>query len=58
MQSQVQEEKFMKEKKKDKKVVLDAVGDPAFYNDQIGSNKEPIKAEMDKKKNNKNKKEL
>ncbi|MEN2775893.1 hypothetical protein ABCY62_12730 [Acetivibrio clariflavus] len=43
----------MKEKKKDKKLVADAVGDPAFYNDQINSNNEPIKANMEKKKSKK-----
>lgn len=43
----------MKDKKKDKKLVGDAIGDPAFYNDQIGENKEPIKATMEKKKGNK-----
>lgn len=40
----------MKEKMKDKKAVKDAIGDPAFYNDQIDANKEPVKAAMDKKK--------
>lgn len=43
----------MKEKKKDKKFVVDAIGDPAFYNDQIDSNKEPIKTSMEKKKGHK-----
>jgi len=46
----------MKEKKKDKKFVVDAVGDPAFYNDQINSDKEPVKAAMNKKRENKGKK--
>ena len=42
----------MKEVKKDKKLVEEAIGDPAFYNDQIDANKEPIKATMEKKKGN------
>lgn len=45
----------MKEKKKDKKLVVDAIGDPAFYNDQIDENKEPIKQAIEKKKGNKSK---
>ncbi|HEX3029041.1 MAG TPA: hypothetical protein VHT34_07025 [Clostridia bacterium] len=45
----------MKEKKKDQDIVKDAVGDPAFYNDQIGSNKEPQKANMDRRKGEKSK---
>lgn len=40
----------MKEKKSDKKIVKEAAGDPAFYNDQITVNKEPLKAVMDRKK--------
>ncbi len=48
-----EEELSMKEKKKEKKVVADAIGDPAFYNDQIDSNKEPIKSSMEKKKSHK-----
>lgn len=43
----------MKEKKKDKDIVKDAIGDPAFYNDQIGENKEPVKANMESKKRDK-----
>ncbi|WHH58760.1 hypothetical protein [Petroclostridium sp. X23] len=45
----------MKEKKKDKDIVKDAIGDPAFYNDQIAANREPVKATMDNKKNAKSK---
>ncbi|NLL05812.1 MAG: hypothetical protein GX270_08510 [Clostridiaceae bacterium] len=48
----------MKEKKKDKKFVIDAIGDPAFYNDQTDENKEPIKSAMEKKKGRKNKTKL
>ncbi|MCX8128882.1 MAG: hypothetical protein N3I35_02135 [Clostridia bacterium] len=43
----------MKEKKRDKDLVKEAVGDPAFYNDQIGKDKEPFKETMEKKKGNK-----
>lgn len=39
----------MKEQKRDKKIVKEAIGDPAFYNDQIGKNKEPVKKNMDAK---------
>lgn len=46
----------MKEKKKDKNIVNDPIGDPTFYNDQIGDNKEPVKANMDKKKGRSSKK--
>ena len=41
----------MKEKKRDKSIVKEAIGDPAFYNDQIGENKEPMKAVIESKKN-------
>ncbi|NLD50629.1 MAG: hypothetical protein GX660_26095 [Clostridiaceae bacterium] len=40
----------MKEKKRDKGISRDPVGDPAFYNDQIGENKEPAKKNIEKKK--------
>lgn len=43
----------MNEKKRDKSITKDPVGDPAFYNDQIGKNKEPFKASTDKKKGGK-----
>lgn len=46
----------MKEKKRNKDITKDPIGDPAFYNDQIGENKEPIKQIMDKKKSVKGKK--
>jgi hypothetical protein len=45
----------MKEKKRDKDIVKEAIGDPAFYNDQIDENKEPVKARLEKKKRDKNK---
>jgi hypothetical protein len=40
----------MKEKMRDKGIVKEAVGDPAFYNDQIDKNKEPVKARPEYKK--------
>ena len=40
----------MKEQKRDKKIVKEAIGDPAFYNDQTDMNKEPVKKTMEKKK--------
>lgn len=40
----------MKEQKRNKEITGDPVGDPAFYNDQIGDNKEPMKKNMEKKK--------
>lgn len=43
----------MDEKKRDKSVVKEAIGDPAFYNDQISADKEPVKAKYDKKKDKK-----
>lgn len=43
----------MKEKKKDKDIVKDAIGDPAFYNDQIAANREPVKKMMEDKKGHK-----
>lgn len=46
----------MKEKKRDKSIVKEAIGDPAFYNDQIGRNKEPLKAAIENKKDGKCKK--
>lgn len=45
----------MKEKKRNKNIVKEAIGDPAFYNDQTDHNKEPVKARYDKKKGGKNK---
>lgn len=42
----------MDKKKVDPKVVKEVAGDPAFYNDQIGDNLEPMKANMDKKRKN------
>ncbi|HOK43969.1 MAG TPA: hypothetical protein PLD49_09925 [Thermoclostridium caenicola] len=42
-----------KEKRKDKRITGDTKGDPAFYNDQIGENLEPMKANMDQKKGRK-----
>lgn len=45
----------MNEQKRDKNVVKDAIGDPAFYNDQINKDKAPMKAEMDKEFKNKTK---
>ena len=44
---------YLKEKKRDKNIVKDAVGDPAFYNDQIDKNKKPIKEAMEKGKSGK-----
>lgn len=43
----------MKEKKRDPSITKDPVGDPAFYNDQIGENKEPMRADMKKKEGKK-----
>jgi hypothetical protein len=40
----------MKEKKRDRSIVKEAIGDPAFYNDQINKNKEPEKALYNRKK--------
>ncbi len=45
----------MKEKKRDKSVVKEAIGDPAFYNDQIGADREPVKAGYDKRQEKKKK---
>ncbi len=45
----------MSEKKRDKNIVKDTIGDPAFYNDQIDNKKEPMKKSMDTKKENTNK---
>lgn len=45
----------MKEKKRDKSVVKEAIGDPAFYNDQISADKEPVKAKYENKKEKKKK---
>lgn len=56
MQMQTKEDPTMKEKKKDKSIVNDAIGDPAFYNDQIGENAVPAKEITDKKKCSKCKK--
>ena len=39
-----------KERPADPKVVKEVLGDPAFYNDQIGENQEPIKKIMEEKK--------
>ncbi|MEG6611339.1 hypothetical protein V6C42_00495 [Pseudoclostridium thermosuccinogenes] len=39
----------MKKKMKDKDIVKEAVGDPAFYNDKIGENKVPGKTISEKK---------
>jgi len=43
----------MKEKKRDRSIIKEAVGDPAFYNDQIDENKHPMKGEMEKRKKGK-----
>jgi hypothetical protein len=43
----------MDEKKADKKAVKEVSGDPAFYNDQIGENLEPMKANIEKQKGGK-----
>ena len=48
----------MKEKKRDLGIVKEAIGDPAFYNDQIDKNKEPMKAVIDRKKSSSSKKDL
>jgi hypothetical protein len=40
----------MKEKKRDRNIVKDPIGDPAFYNDQIGENAVPAKEISEKKK--------
>jgi len=45
----------MKEKKRNKELTKEAVGDPAFYNDQIGENYKPGKSVSDKKVNSKRK---
>ncbi|ADU73658.1 hypothetical protein M972_11597 [Acetivibrio thermocellus AD2] len=41
----------MHKKMRDKNVVKEGVNDPAFYNDQIDSKNEPIRASMQKDKN-------
>jgi ribosomal protein L1 len=46
----------MNEKKRDKGIVKEAIGDPAFYNDQIGENKEPLKELVKNKKDDRCKK--
>ncbi len=38
----------MKEKKRDRKLVKDPVGDPAFYNDQVCADNKPVKTIRDK----------
>ncbi len=43
----------MKEKKRDKDLVRDPIGDPAFYNDQICADNKPVKTGYDKKKDKK-----
>ncbi len=43
----------MKEKKRDKDIVKEAIGDPAFYNDKITDGKEPMKEEFEHKKEKK-----
>lgn len=43
----------MKEKMRDKSIVKEAIGDPAFYNDQTDKNKEPVKASPGHRKNDK-----
>ncbi|HHV29370.1 hypothetical protein [Acetivibrio mesophilus] len=40
----------MDKKMRDKNVVKEGVNDPAFYNDQIDKNKEPMRASMQKDK--------
>lgn len=45
----------MKEKKKDRDIVKDAIGDPAFYNDQIDKDRNPAKTLYDNKKGDKRK---
>lgn len=40
----------MKEKKRDKNIVKEAIGDPAFYNDQIDAKGEPARKLADDKK--------
>jgi len=48
----------MKEKKRDKSIVKEAIGDPAFYNDQIGESREPIKKVMEEKKGKRHTKDV
>ena len=43
----------MKEQKRDKNIVKEAIGDPAFYNDQINEKKEPAIEMMKNKKGDK-----
>jgi ribosomal protein L1 len=43
----------MNEKKRDKSIVKEAIGDPAFYNDQIVENKESLKEAVENKKRGK-----
>lgn len=50
------EAKTVKEKKRDKDIVQDAIGDPAFYNDQIGENNIPGREVSEDKKNGMRKK--
>jgi hypothetical protein len=38
--------KDIKEKKINENAVKDTIGDPAFYNDQIGENKDPMRKNM------------
>ncbi len=45
----------MKEKKRNKSIVKETIGDPAFYNDQIDQNKKPAKSMYDTKKGSKGK---
>ena len=45
----------MKERKRDKDIVKEAIGDPAFYNDKMVEHKEPMKAVMDRKKRGRSK---
>ena len=40
----------MKEKKRNRDITKEAIGDPAFYNDQIDETKEPVKARPEYKR--------
>ncbi|MCX7711695.1 MAG: hypothetical protein N2484_17775, partial [Clostridia bacterium] len=49
-QEKQREQIDMNEQKRDRSIVKEAIGDPAFYNDKIGDNKEPLKEILGKEK--------
>ncbi len=46
----------MDKKMRDRDIVKEAIGDPAFYNDKIDAKKEPLKADYNKDEKTKGKK--